>query len=147
MNQYLWKEMNKIAREMNQLFGDPFIAKFVPPSFSLEEFPSINMWNNEEEIIITAELPGIDINALNINVLEDALFLQGKRELPQQLEDKEKYCFQRQERMLGSFRRSFTLPFKVETDKVVAKYEKGILEIKLPRSEKEKPRKINIVVS
>jgi len=135
-----WHEMNKLLREMNEIFQETPLRHAFEYARA-EEFPPVNMWSNEEEIIVAVDAPGMDSKELNINVLEDTLLIQGKREAPT---DMETATCHRQERICGTFRRAFKLPFKIEQDKVTARYEKGILEIRLPRSEREKPRRINI---
>lgn len=148
-NDFPWKDMNRVLGEMNEMFGE-----YSPLSYALQgirsnhEFPVVNMWSNEERVVLTAELPGIHPEELGINVLEDTIFIQGERKNPVQEEDKEKkITYHRQERAIGKFKRGFQLPFHVETDKVTAKYEDGILTITLPRSEKEKPKQIKISIS
>lgn len=135
-----WHEMNKLLREMNEIFQETPLRHALE-YMRAEEFPPVNMWSNEEEIIVTVDAPGMDSKELNINVLEDTLLIQGKREAPT---DMENATCHRQERICGTFRRAFKLPFKIEQDKVTARYEKGILEVRLPRSEREKPRRISI---
>jgi len=90
---------------------------------------------------VTAELPGIDPAKMDISIIGDSLALGGVHE--SEKADQEK-SYHRQERNFGSFRRSIKLPFQVEADKVVASYEKGVLQLKLPRAEAEKPKKIVI---
>jgi HSP20 family protein len=102
-------------------------------------YPAMNVWTNEDGVVVTAELPGIDPDALDIAVVENTLTLSGERE-PVELGEGEVY--HRRERGYGKFTRSFQLPFNVEADKVQAVYEKGVLNITLPRAEADKPRKI-----
>ena len=132
-----WNQMDRLLQEMNEVLGSSRSSQ------KSGEFPPINMYSNEEGLMLRAILPGINPEKLEIKVLQDTLFLQGEREKIK----KEGITFHRQERKLGLFKRVFQLPFKLEQDKVEAKYERGILEIKLPRSEEEKPKKIKINVS
>ncbi len=143
-----WRDMNRVLGEMNELFGDysPFQYAF-PGIAQTQEFPLVSMWSNEEHVVLSAELPGINPDELTINVLEDTVFIQGERKNPIAEEEEKKVMYHRQERPSGKFKRGFQLPFKVETDKVAAKYENGILIITLPRSEKEKPKQIKVSVS
>lgn len=136
-----WHEMSKLLEEMNATLAGTSPWRNLMDYVRTEEFPPVNMWSNEEEIIVTVDAPGMDSKELSINVLEDTLFIQGKREAPQ---DSEHVAYHRQERVWGNFKRAFKLPFKIDQEKVSARYEKGILEIRLPRSEREKPRKISI---
>jgi len=127
-------EVQRLQKEMNRLFS----------GFSQTlsyDFPPINVWMSENDVIVTAELPGIDAGDVDISVVGDSLTLSGVRE-SDKLKDGESY--HRQERSFGRFTRTIKLPFHVEEDKVDARYEKGMLQVTLPRAEAEKPKKIAI---
>ena len=131
-----WREMDRLQREMNRLFSDVSTRSRVAPSF-----PAMNVWTNQEGAVVTAELPGVNPDNIDIAVVGDTLTLNGERQ-PEELHEGEKY--HRQERGFGKFTRTFQLPFQVESDKVEANFEKGILYISLPRAEADKPRKITV---
>lgn len=105
------------------------------------EFPAINMWVSEDNAVVTTEVPGIDPNALEISVVNDSLTLRGLRKT-EELKGGESY--HRRERWSGQFTKTLELPFAVESDKVEARFSKGVLSISLPRAEAEKPRKISV---
>ncbi len=133
-----WSEMERLRREMNRLFASfPTIsgARIAPG------YPAMNVWMNEEGAVVTAELPGIDPEKLDIAVVENTLTLSGERK---PLELAEGDVYHRRERGYGKFTRSFQLPFNVEANNVQAVYEKGVLRITLPRAEADKPRKIAV---
>jgi HSP20 family protein len=123
---------------MNRLFSGAFsdTGGRTAPSY-----PAINVWTNNEGAVVTAELPGISPDDIDISVVGDTLTLTGYRE-PEKLQDGERY--HRRERNFGKFTRTFQLPFKVEVDKIDAVFEKGILHISLPRAEEEMPKKITV---
>jgi len=127
-------EMRRLQREVNRLFSGVGQA-------ASYDYPPINVWLGENDAVLTAELPGIDQEKLDISIIGDSLALSGLHE--SEKEDREKN-YHRQERSFGSFRRSIKLPFQVEADKVEAVYEKGLLQLTLPRAEAEKPKKIAI---
>lgn len=127
-------EMQRLQREMNNLFSGT-------TDFFAHDFPAVNVWRGENAVIVTAELPGIDAQKLDISVIGDSLTLSGSRE-PEVLKEGDSY--HRQERSCGKFARTLQLPFHVDAAKVEAKYEKGVLRITLPRVEAEKPKKIVI---
>ena len=131
-----WSEMERLRREMNRLFASfPTISgALVAPGY-----PAMNVWTNEDSAVVTAELPGIDPEKLDIAVVENTLTLSGERK---PLELAEGDVYHRRERGYGKFTRSFQLPFNVEANNVQAVYEKGVLRITLPRAEADKPRKI-----
>ncbi|MBD3383803.1 Hsp20 family protein [candidate division KSB1 bacterium] len=127
-----WSVMDRIQREMNQLFDDSYRSDRF-------RYPAVNMWTNDRSAVVTAELPGFSSKDIDISILDKTVMLKGKREI-----DGEKATWHRQERMSGEFERSFELPFPVEVDKVKASFDNGILSITLPRAEADKPRKIEI---
>lgn len=104
-------------------------------------FPAMNVWTNNEDVIVTTELSGFNADDIEISVVERNLQVSGKRNLE---ELKEGEVFHRQERMTGQFSRSIRLPFLVDNNKVEAEYANGVLKIYLPRAESEKPQKIQI---
>lgn len=128
------REIQRLQREMNQIFSglDQPLGQEVPP---------VNAWVGEGDVIVTAELPGMDTGNTDISVVGDTLTISGFRKA-EALKEGESY--HRQERSHGQFKRTLQLPFRVEADKVEAKYEKGILRLTLPRAEADKPRKISV---
>jgi len=126
--------MQNLQREINRLFSG-----FTPPF--VHEFPAVNVWLGKDDVIVTAELPGMDPESIDISVAADTLTLSGSRE-KEALKEGENY--HRQERDYCNFTRTLQLPCQVNAGKVSAKYDKGILRIMLPRSEETKPKKISI---
>jgi HSP20 family protein len=101
----------------------------------------MNIWTDPDGAIVSAELPGVNPEDIDISVQNDVLTLTGSRQ-PDDLEEDEIY--HRRERGHGRFTRSFQLPFHVEAGKVEAMFDKGILRISLPRAEADKPKKITV---
>jgi len=133
-----WREMERMQREMNRLFAR------VPTRFegtAAPAYPAMNLWTDEDGAIVTAELPGVDPDDIDISVVDDILTLKGGRQ-PDELKEGETY--HRRERRHSRFTRAFRLPFQVDADKVVAVFEKGVLNISLPRAEADKPKKIAV---
>ena len=129
-----FSEMLRLRNDMNRLFSGgtyPFQAVY----------PAVNIWINEKGVVVTAELPGIDAEKLEISVLNDTLVLSGTREF-EALKEEENY--HRKERNGGKFSRTIQLPFKVNDKQIEARYDKGVLRVILPREEAEKPKKITI---
>lgn len=130
----LWREMDRLQREMNRLMDG--VSR--PSS---QGFPSLNVWANEEHALVTAEVPGIDADDLDISVVNDTLTLAGRRSLPQTADDIQ---WHRHERWHGDFSRSLQLPFKIDSDNVEATYEDGVLRVTLPRAQEDQPRQISV---
>ena len=130
-----WRELDRIQDEMNRLIRDAFGRP------QISRYPAINMWANNDEAVVTAELPGFDPEKLEITVLNDELHLKGERKLPEPEKD---VTFHRKEIEVDSFQRTISLPFAVESDKIEASFDRGVLTIVLPRAEADKPRKIQV---
>jgi HSP20 family protein len=139
-----------LIRELEQLenFLEPWreVDRFNRSTFrnlspGRVEFPPVNLWKNEDTAVITTEIPGVDIEGVEISVSGRIISLRGERKR-EELKEGESYT--RNERWYGEFSRTIELPFNVQVDKVSAKFSKGILYIELPRAEAEKPRKITV---
>jgi HSP20 family protein len=127
-------ELRRMQSEMNRLFSGVGYA-------TARDFPPINIWLGDNSVVVTAELPGVTRDDVTLNLQEDVLTLQGKREPKQQQEN---VNWQRRERAYGSFSRAVQLPFRVDADKVQARFDNGVLEVELQRLEADRPKKIEI---
>ena len=125
-------ELRRMQSEMNRLFSG-----FSP---STRDFPPVNIWLGENSVVVTSELPGVTRDDVTISLQEDLLTLEGARR-PKEEKD---VAWQRRERAYGSFSRAVQLPFRVDADKVQARFNNGILEIELERLEADRPKKIEI---
>ena len=133
----IWQEMDQLQREMNRLFDTTSKGHV----FSSPSYPAINIWTNDDGQMISAEMPGIHPDDIDIDVTGDALSISGVRK-PDEVAKEAHY--HRHERNYGSFSRTVQLPFMVDTSKVEASFKNGILLISLPRAEADKPKKITI---
>ncbi|MBN1665983.1 MAG: Hsp20/alpha crystallin family protein [Anaerolineales bacterium] len=133
----IWREMTQLQNEMNRLFEDysPRHQRTAPG------FPAMNVWADENSVLITAEVPGIDPKEIDVNVLGDTLTVSGSR-MPDDLPEDVRY--HRRERGYGKFSRSMRLPYTVDVKNVDAKFKNGVLNITLPRAEADKPKKITV---
>ena len=102
-------------------------------------FPPMNVWADEETAVVTAEVPGLACEAIEISVAGSMVTLSGEREVQDEGE-----CWHLQERPTGAFSRSVELPFSVDTERVEARTAKGVLRVTLPRAAVDKPRKIEV---
>ena len=133
----IWQEMDQLQREMNRLFDTTNRGQV----FSAPSYPAINIWTNDEWQLISAEMPGVNPEDIDIDVTGDALSISGERKPDKVIKDAH---YHRRERSYGSFSRTIQLPFMVDTNKVEANFKNGILMISLPRAEADKPKKITI---
>lgn len=132
-----WGEMQRLQREMNRLFDSSLGTDYRRAA----GFPAMNVWTSEDAVVVTAELPGVKVEDLDISVVNETLTLSGGREPDEVAEDAR---YHRRERGCGKFSRSVQLPFPVDADKVEATLKNGALHLSLPRSEADKPKKIAV---
>jgi HSP20 family protein len=105
------------------------------------EYPALNLWEDDESLFVEAELPGFELDSLEIFVNGDnQLSLKGERKPP----EVENGTWHRQERGHGSFQRMIDLPHYVDSSKVTAQLTNGVLTVTLPKREESKPRRIEV---
>mgnify|MGYP003574701242 FL=1 len=132
-------EVDTFQRQMNRLFED-----YARPDNSVSGWtPRVDIFEDENQIILSAELPGLSDKDVTVNVENNVLTISGERKLENE-ESKDGYT--RVERYYGSFNRSFSLPNTVDIEKVDAKMDKGVLTVTLPRREETKPKQIEVKV-
>jgi len=105
---------------------------------------SVDIAENKDDFLVTAELPGLKKDDINISFKEGALIIEGERKDEKETKD---IHYHRLERRQGKFYRSFNLGSKVKVDKIDATYKDGILTIKLPKVEEVKPKQIEVKVN
>jgi HSP20 family protein len=132
------RERDRLRRELDRLFASTFDE---PRLQAPASYPAMNVWTGEEGVVLTAELPGVTPEDIDISVVGDTVTVTGTRR-PPELKENERY--HRRERGFGRFSRTFQLPCMVDADAVGAVFEKGVLNISLPRAEEDKPKKIAI---
>lgn len=103
-------------------------------------YPPINMFQDGEDLVVTAELPGVKKENLKLEIKANQLRVAGERTI----EAEKDYSVHRQERPSMKYDRTVRLPFRVDADQVKADYVNGILSIRLPRMEADKPKQISI---
>jgi HSP20 family protein len=130
----LAREMRRLQEDMNRIFGGLRVA--VPT-----EYPPVNVWVGADGAIVTAEIPGVAPDQIDITVHQDTVTLRGKREPAVPEKDA---TVHREERVTGTFARTLVLPFRVDSEMAAARFERGILILELPRPQADKPRQIKI---
>ena len=137
-----WEPMNEIMslrQAMDQLFDDAFTR---PVSLSgVSASPAIDLYQDNDNVVVKAALPGLKAEDVEISVTGDTLSLRG--EYKQESEKKDATYHIREQRY-GAFDRTIRLPSEVQTNKAEANFEDGILTITLPKAETVKPKMINI---
>jgi len=103
--------------------------------------PSVDIYETDDALVLTAELPGVSKEDVSIEIHDNTLILRGERKHEAEVKDEH---YHRRERAYGTFQRSFALPTMVDHEKVQATYRDGILELRLPKLESAKPKRIAI---
>lgn len=143
-----FREMVTIQDRMNRIFDEAFRANRGAGSeedYALAAWaPAVDIYEQEGNIVLKAELPGVDPKDVDVRVENNVLTLRGERKFDN---DVKKEGYHRVEREYGSFGRSFTLPTVVDTEKIKAEYKDGVLRVTLPKREEAKAKQISISVS
>jgi len=103
--------------------------------------PVVDIFDKDDHIVITAEIPGVDKDRVSVDVKERVLTLRGERSGDNEVKKDNYY---RRERVYGSFERSFTLPENVDSEKITAEFKDGVLTIEVPKPEKLTPKQITV---
>jgi len=125
--------VRRLQSDMNQIFGGSTRS-------AVTGFPPVNIYQNEDALLLTAELPGLDKKDIDLTVQDDCITLSANI-AQEELEDA---IWHRRERRRGKFSRTIELPFRVDSEKVEARFKNGVLEVEVNRPEHQKPRRIAI---
>jgi HSP20 family protein len=135
--------MTTLQNRINHLFDDSFLRPVrSDDDVSLGIWnPVVDMYDEDDKIVIKAELPGLDKKNIAVDVKDRVLTLRGERNYDNEVKEENYY---RRERTYGKFRRSFSLPADVDADKIKADFKDGLLIIEVPKPEEQKPKEIAI---
>jgi len=131
--------MNRMNRLFRESYGPEGPEEALTSSFA----PPVDTYEDEHNIVLKLEVPGIDEKDIHVHVDNNTLTVQGERNIEK--EEKEEN-YRRIERQYGSFTRSFTLPSSVDQGQVSAHYDKGVLKINLAKKAEAKPKQIKVNV-
>jgi HSP20 family protein len=139
------REIHAIQQEMNRLFGSAFDAQGAngngtPPS---RWIPAMDLVEEDEHFVLRADLPGVEEDAVSVELEDNVLSISGERKAEQ--EDR-KQGYYRIERASGSFTRALTLPEGIDPESIQASFKRGVLEVRIPKPEQRKPRRVAINV-
>jgi len=139
-------ELNTIQNEMNRLFNTFFDQ---PASAgrggapSRRWIPAMDLVETTDHYVLRADLPGLSDDDVNVQLEDNVLTISGERKTQHEQHEEGYY---RIERAFGNFARSLTLPDGVEPDAVQAHFDRGVLEIRIPKPEQKKPRQVQIAL-
>jgi HSP20 family protein len=126
-----------------RFFEDAFTRMLSEPRTGRPWSPAVDIFETEDELVLKADVPEIDLKDIDLRVENQTLTLSGERKFEK---DDSRKGYHRIERAYGQFTRSFALPSTVDTEKVEASYSNGVLSVKLPKKAAAKPRQVKIEV-
>jgi len=137
-----FRDMNVLQDRMNRLFEDAGHGwRSSEPSATTAWSPAVDIFEAGGEIVVKAELPGMERKDITLNLEKNVLTLKGERRFDKETKEEN---YHRVERAYGGFSRSFSIPATVDDEKIRADYKDGVLKIILPKKEQLKPKQIQI---
>ena len=138
------RDFSTVQERVNRILRESFSPESPEEALTTSNFaPPVDVYEDEHNITLKIEVPGIDENDINVSIENNTLTVRGERRFEK---DEKEENFHRVERMYGSFTRSFTLPNTVDPEQVSALYEKGVLKIRLAKKAEAKPKLIKVNV-
>jgi len=134
-----FSEMDRLRREMDRIAGAFSGGRGIAPAAGV--FPALNMSEDDHNLYVRAELPGVAPENIEITTKENNLILKGERKIAA---EGEKVSYHRRERDAGKFRRIISLPTRIDAEKVTAVCKNGVLTVTLPKAAEAKPRQISV---
>lgn len=141
-----WKELEEMEKRFTTLWGrPPAKSELGKEAMTVAEWaPLVDIAEDDKEYVIKADLPDVKKDDVKISVQDNVVAISGERKYEKEEKGKK---YHRIERAYGSFLRSFTLPEDADGAKIAAEYKDGVLQVHLPKSEKAKPKTIEVKVS
>src|SRR5229473_8405128 len=137
-----FRDLGLLQDRMNRLFDDAGRTwRTDEPAATTSWSPSVDIFETEGEIVVKAELPGVDRKDITLHLENNVLTLKGERRFEKETKEEN---YHRIERSYGNFSRSFSIPATVDEEKIRADYKDGVLKIVLPKKEQSKPKQIKI---
>ena len=138
-----FRDFERMRRDMDRPWGSFFQRGVRRTDEDAEWLPSLDVAETKDEIVVKAEVPGMDPKNIDISLSDGLLTIKGEKK--QEREEKEE-DYHLVERSYGTFTRSIRLPKEVRRDKISASYKNGVLKVTLPKSEEAKQKEIKIKV-
>ena len=135
------RELGTLQSEMNRLFNTVFDGPTPTGSTMRRWMPAMDLLESGDDFVLKADLPGMSEEDVSIELEDSTLTISGERKAEHQAEGE---CYYRVERSTGSFSRSLTLPKGVDPEAVSARFDRGVLEVRVPKPAERKPRRISI---
>lgn len=136
-----FNDLDRLQDDINQLFNGTRGPAPQQGIFDRTISPAVDMVETKDEFVVLCDLPGVSGDDLDITVTKDVLTIKGEKKGKAKEEESKYY---RRESWAGSFQRTIALPAGIDSDKVEAGFNNGVLEVKLPKREEVKPKQISI---
>ena len=136
-------ELSSFRKEMDRLWSRLLGETPFARTLTEEWLPSVDVSETKDNIVVKAELPGLEAKDVNVSISGDLLTIKGEKKKEEEEKDEHHYCV---ERYYGAFQRVFQLPTGVKADKVEATFDKGVLKVTIPKVEEAKKKEIEIKV-
>ena len=137
-----FRDLNLIQDRMNRLFEEANRSRGADePAATTSWSPAVDIFETESEIVVKAELPGVDKKDIDLRIENNVLMLRGERHFEKESKEEN---YHRIERSYGAFSRSFSIPALVSEENIRADYKDGVLKIMLPKKEQARPKQIKI---
>jgi HSP20 family protein len=132
------REVDTLQSEVNRIFDTFFGGN---ETRARRWVPAMDLVETEDHLVLRADLPGLEQDDVNVEVKDGVLTISGERRAEQEQKSE---GFHRVERAFGSFSRSLLLPDGIDAEKVAADFDKGVLEVRIPKPEERKPHRVSI---
>ena len=138
-----YSDLEEMERRFHDMFNWPFLSSIWRRTPVEERVwaPAIEVFDKEDNFVVKAEVPGMNEDDIDVSVVGDTLTIKGEKKAETEVKEEDYYCC---ERSYGSFSRSIALPSGVDSDKIEASYEDGVLEASLTKAAEVKPKKISL---
>jgi HSP20 family protein len=138
-------DFQTLQERANRIFQDSALSQFGREEEGMGSWtPLCDIYEEGDNIVVKAELPGLERDDIDVQVENNILTLRGERKREKEVKSENLF---RTERFYGTFTRSFTLPVTVDTEKIRAEYKDGVLLLTMPKVEEAKPRKIKVLTT
>lgn len=137
-----FRDLLLLQERMSQIFDETLI-KYKGCTSGNAWYPPVDIYESEDHIVLKAEIPGVDLNDVTVEVNDNTLMLRGERRHKKNLSDEN---YHRMERFYGAFQRAFSLPYAVDKEGVKANYKDGVLKISIPKLKESTAGKIKVEV-
>ncbi|MBM3295042.1 MAG: Hsp20/alpha crystallin family protein [Candidatus Aminicenantes bacterium] len=138
-----FRDMVTLRERMNRMFEDVFSGRTDDKEITASTWaPAVDIYETENDLVLSAEIPGLQEKDVEIKVEDNTLTLKGERRLEKETKEEN---YHRIERSYGSFYRAFTIPNSVDSERIQAEHENGVLRIVMPKRQELKPRTVKIL--